>query len=374
MIYRIGIENFKSIRKQEIQLDQLNVLIGPNGSGKSNFISLFRFLEQLSEQQLSSYVFQSGGINSFLYNGYEESSFLKVYLELLKDNSSRYRNIYEFVITSDGETFRIEDEAFGFQDTEKYPTAKMYPRSTAPSQEAQIKVAPYKDNVYKVASYVYKYLKDLRLFHFHDTSDNTQMKLPQPIEDVYFFKPEGENIAPMLLHFRENHFDYYQRIIENIRLIYPLFHDFVLEESPKAKGKVMLRWQEKTSRQIFTAKQISDGTLRFICLATLLIQPPHTSYVPSTIVLDEPELGLHPFAIQVLSELLQKASANKQIIVATQSVNLINYFRPDDLLIVDRDETGATAFKRLHDEDFESWLEDYSLGQLWENNFFGGRP
>lgn len=374
MIYRIDIENYKSIRKQEIQLDQLNILIGPNGSGKSNFISLFRFLEQLSDQQLSNYVFQSGGINSLLYNGYEESRYLKVNLDLLQDNSSPFHNIYEFTISSDGETFRVEDEALGFWDTQRFSTAKMYPRSTTPSQEAQIKVAPYKDNVFKVARYVYKYLKDLRLFHFHDTSDNTQMKLPQPIEDVYFFKPEGENIAPILLHFREKYYDYYQRIIESTRLIYPLFHDFVLEESPKAKGKIVLRWKERTSRQIFTAKQISDGTLRFICLATLLIQPPHTSYVPSTIVLDEPELGLHPFAIQVLSELLQKASLNKQIIVATQSVNLINYFRPEDLLIVDRDEKGATAFKRLHDKDFDAWLEDYSLGQLWENNFFGGRP
>jgi predicted ATPase len=374
MIHQIKIENFKSIQKQDILLNHLNVLIGPNGAGKSNFISLFRFLERLSDQQLSAHVFQSGGINNFLFNGYEVSDHLSVYLELTEEADSRYRNVYEFTITSDGESFRVEEEKLGFWDTQKYNHPRIYNRSLEPAQEAQLKLAPGMGNVKKVARWVFEYLKDLRLFHFHDTSDNAQMKLPQPIDDVYFLRSEAENLAPMLLHFRENHFDYYSRIVENVRLIYPLFHDFVLEESPQAKGRVMLRWKEKGSGQIFTAKQISDGTLRFICLAVLLIQPPGSHYAPTTLVLDEPELGLHPYAIRVLSELIQKISLEKQIIIATQSVNLVNYFLPEDLLVVDREDTGASVFRRLPEKDFDAWLEDYSLGQLWENNFLGGRP
>lgn len=374
MIVKLKIENYKSIKDQEITLNHLNILIGPNGAGKSNFVSLFRFLEQLSDQQLHPHIFQGGGINNFLFNGYAESERIRIHLELAQNRNASFRNIYDVSLLSDGEDFQIEKEYIGIWNRE-FSGPKIYHRAPSPTKEAILKDS--RDDVLprgKVAQYVYKYLTDIKLFHFHDTSDNAQVKLPQPIEDVYFFKAEGENLAPLLLHFRRSHPEYYRRIVETIRLIYPLFLDFVLEESPLAKGNVMLRWREKSSGQIFTAKQISDGTLRFICLTVLLLQPPGTPFVPNTIVLDEPELGLHPFAIQVLAELLQKAAQEKQIIVATQSVNLINYFQPENLLITDRGEKGDSTFRHLKDEDFETWLEDYSLGQLWENNFFGGRP
>ncbi len=191
---------------------------------------------------------------------------------------------------------------------------------------------------------------------------------------MYHFKAEGENLAPFLLLLKEQDFGTYHKIVETVRLVYPSFHDFALEESPRAKGKVVLRWKETSSDQVYTSKQISDGTLRFICLATLLLQPKDSRYVPQTIILDEPELGLHPFAVHVLAELIQKAAMEKQLLIATQSVSLINYFTPKDLIITEKTPDGATEFKRLKDEDFSNWLEDYSLGQLWESNFFGGRP
>ena len=146
----------------------------------------------------------------------------------------------------------------------------------------------------------------------------------------------------------------------------------MLEESPYARGKVMLRWRERASEQVFTASQISDGTLRFICLATLLTQPPDTTFVPNTIVLDEPELGLHPFAIEVLADLLYKAIQTKQVIVATQSTNLVNFCQPEDLIVVERAPDGASTFRRLDSQALQEWLEEYSLGQLWERNLLGG--
>lgn len=369
MVVRLKITNYKSIRDQEVEVHPLNLLIGPNGAGKSNFISLFRFLERLSEQELQAHVYQGGGIGNFLFNGYEQSDHLRVYLELSEHNQSDYLNVFDFTIQSDGEGFHFIQEKVGFWAKEEYSTPKTYDRLSEPTKEAILKTVRDTEPGMKVAQYVYRYLTDLKLFHFHDTSDNAQVKLPQAMDEVYTLKAEAENLAPLLLHFREHHFDYYWRIVEVVRLIYPVFQDFVLEESPAAKGKVMLRWREKHSGQTFTAKQISDGTLRFICLATLLIQPPGSRYVPSTIVLDEPELGLHPFAVQVLAELLQKAAQDKQIIVATQSVSLINYFQPEDLLVVDRGEGGASEFRRLARKDYEEWLDDYSLGQLWERNF-----
>ena len=127
--------------------------------------------------------------------------------------------------------------------------------------------------------------------------------------------------------------------------------------------------RERDSDAYFNAHSMSDGTLRFVCLATLLLQPT----LPETILLDEPELGLHPYAIRVLAELLQSASATTQVIVSTQSVSLVNQFSPEDLLVVER-EAGNTVFKRPKSEDIQNWADDYGLGDLWEKNVIGGRP
>lgn len=122
---------------------------------------------------------------------------------------------------------------------------------------------------------------------------------------------------------------------------------------------------------LFGPHALSDGTLRFICLATLFLQPPEQ--LPATIVLDEPELGLHPYAIALLADMVRSAAQHTQVILATQSVTLVNQFEPEDILVVDRIQ-GKSAFRRLGKEEMASWLEDYGLGDLWEKNLLGGRP
>ncbi|MBK8568230.1 MAG: AAA family ATPase [Saprospiraceae bacterium] len=377
MIQSIEIENFKSIRKQRVELGNLNILIGPNGAGKSNFISLFRFLKHLSEQELEEYIYQSGGINLFLFKGFEESNFIKGELLFMGKPDSEKRPLFGFKIISDGESFQFDTETASYSKYYANDVRVAWALQVDGRKESALKEKANSSTDGKEKAdtrIVYDNLKDIRIYHFHDTSDNAQIKLPQDIEDVYHFKAEGENLAPFLLLLKEQYFDAYLKIVETVRLVYPFFHDFVLEESPRAKGKVVLRWKEKGNGITYTARQVSDGTLRFVCLATLLIQPAGTAYVPRTVILDEPELGLHPFAIHVLAELIQKAAQEKQIIVATQSVSLINYFTPKDLLITERTPEGATEFRRPKDEDFAAWLDDYSLGQLWESNVFGGRP
>ena len=349
----------------------MNVLIGPNGAGKSNFVSLFKFLERLGEHRLEEYIVKSGGIENFLFKGYGVSDSIKIDVEFIQYGSGghEFEVYYGLKIISDGEKYQIANEAYGRnkRNATEFKNGGTESHNLPHAIGTGQPVQDFSDE----KAYT---IDTLRIYHFHDTSENAQLKLPQPIEDVYHFKPEGENLAPFLFFLKEKDFSTYFRIVETVRLVFPLFHDFALEESPHAKGKVMLRWKEKGSDNIYTAKQISDGTLRFICLATLLLQPADSKHVPHTIILDEPELGLHPFAISILAELVQKAAMEKQVILATQSVSLINHFTPKDLLITDRNRDGATEFKRLQDEDFQKWLEDYSLGQLWESNFFGGRP
>jgi predicted ATPase len=371
MLKNIKIKNFKSIKDQDINLKRLNVLIGQNGAGKSNFVSLFKFLERLVEQQLFDYIFNAGGINNILFNGFEHTDFVEVLLEFSPFKT--VSNIYGFTIKSSGDEYIFSDEHIGFWN-KTYSSPYNYD-ITGKKNESELKSSKSKPGRHRsVANYVYEYLRDLKVFHFHDTSENAPLKLPQDIDDVYFLKNEAENLAPFLLFLKNNDFHTYTKVIEVTKLVYPLFNDFELKESPTSKGKIILRWTEIGSDNIFSVKQISDGTLRFICLATLLLQPKNSKLIPETIILDEPELGLHPFAIHILSELLKKASIDRQIIIATQSVTLINHFTSDDLLIAERNELGETIFKHKNSEELKEWLEDYTLGELWEHNFFGGRP
>ena len=158
-------------------------------------------------------------------------------------------------------------------------------------------------------------------------------------------------------------------IQRTIRSIAPFFDTFFLQPDEINDNQIQLRWLEKGSDQIFNAHNLSDGTLRMICLTTLLLQP----YPPETIIIDEPELGLHPFAIEKLAAMLKNASNDAQIIISTQSVNLINHFNANDVIVVERQNNQST-FKRLDDNHLSEWLDDYSLSDLWEKNVLGGRP
>jgi predicted ATPase len=160
----------------------------------------------------------------------------------------------------------------------------------------------------------------------------------------------------------------YQRIVQTIKQAAPFFRDFVLEPE-LAPDRVQLRWQQEGSDTIFPADALSDGTLRFICLAALLGQPE----LPGLIILDEPELGLHPFAIVQLAGMLRAASQGSQVLLATQSVTLMNQFELDDLIVVERRD-GVSVFERPDPERLSEWLQEYSLGELWEKNLLGGRP
>ena len=366
MLEEVTIENFKSIRAQTVKLNQLNLLIGQNGAGKSNFVSLFRFLERLSEQHLAAHIFERGGIESFLFGGFKRSSSIQVKMEFKISTSSS--NNYEFTLNSNGEDYYFHHERVGYWLKNKHESPYFEGIGFFGKESGLMRSSD------KKAKHVYNYIRKLKVFHFHDTSDNAPVKLPQAIEDSGTLDGEAQNLAPFLYMLKQRQPGTYFRIVEAVRLVYPDFHDFVLEESTLAKGKIALRWTEQGGNRAFSARQISDGTLRFICLATVLLQPPGVPYMPETLVIDEPELGLHPFALHVLAELITKATLHRQLIIATQSVNLINHFRPADLLIVSRTRDGETEFSRKPDVELAEWLDEYTLGQLWEMNFLGGKP
>ncbi len=378
MIERLVIEGFKSIRNQQIMLGKLNVLIGPNASGKSNLIGFLRMLGAMANRQLERYVFHSGGIDALLFGGQEVTPVMHFEVRLQNPKTPALVNCWKASLEAAGDHYRVENEWYGFHDQKRYADPYWEPvlQNGTRTESALPDITDSK------ARYTLDRLAAFRVYHFHDTSDNAPVKRPADFEDVSELKPEAENLAAVLYLLKQKYPAVYRDIRTHVQLIYNQFDDFVLEESPRAKGKLVLQWREKGSNYVFGPRQISDGTLRFISLATLLLQPPPDEapgLVPHTVILDEPELGLHPLAITVLAEMLQKAALDRQLVVATQSATLLDHFGPEEVLVTERRfvpevELAETVFRRLDEQALASWLEDYELGQLWEKNLFGGRP
>lgn len=219
-------------------------------------------------------------------------------------------------------------------------------------------------------AYIYNAVSSWLVYHFHDTSMTASVRRDQSVRDWRELNPDASNIAPFLLRLRNHNEAAYEKIRETVQIIAPFFDDFVLEPEEIGGNEIVrLEWRQKGSSFPFQPWQFSDGTIRFICLATALLQPTP----PSTIIIDEPELGLHPFALDVLAGLFRDASERTQLIVSTQSAALLNYFDPQEVIIVDREE-GASRFRRLDTVSLASWLEEFSIGELWQKNVIDGGP
>lgn len=362
-IEKLTIRGFKSIRQlEQFPLTDLNVLIGANGSGKSNFVSYFRMLGELVDNRLQSWVAKQGGADRILSFGIKETSKLESFIEF-------GFNGYKFVLES------TLDSSFIFTQEKLYFSGVYYGPEWkslgSGHDEAELQKYYNKTPKGHVADYCYNSIASWKVFHFHDTSDTAGVKRLCSLHDNEYLRQDASNLAAFLYRMKAEHPDVYQQICKTIRLAVPFFDDFVLKphKLPTEEEQLRLLWRQQDSDYALWPSQLSDGSIRFICLVTALLQPDP----PSTIIIDEPELGLHPYAITLLGALLRSASKRMQVIISTQSVPLVNEFTVDDLVIVER-EQGATVFKRLDAQNLQLWLDEYSVGELWEKNILGGRP
>lgn len=348
----IEIKGYKSIKEAKVELKPINILIGANGAGKTNFISFFEFLNKLYDQKLEEYVALSGGAAKMLHNGSKETSSIKA---LITFNNAV--NAYSFEIKETGDAFVFGEEQMWYHKN-SWNIAQF-------GKESKIKNASHSR-----AKYIREYLNGLKKYHFHDTGKKSPFTETSNInKDIFFLYDKGSNLSAFLYGIQMQHPIVYNRIIKTIQSIAPYFSDFYFQ--PNAEGFLRLLWQDKYSSSIYDASDLSDGTIRFIALATLFMQP----NLPDTLVIDEPELGLHPFAIAKLAGLIQSiADRGTQVIIATQSIDLVNYFTPEDIITVDH-ENGESVFTRLKAIDLSNWLKDYSLGDLWKRSIIeGGQP
>lgn len=354
-ISRLLLSGYKSIAHCDLEMGCLNVLIGANGAGKSNFIGFFRLINRILDQQLQISVALAGGPDALLHFGRKKTE--KLHAELYFGN-----NGYRFTLLP------TQDNRMVFANEALWWNVKGDWHPGSGHLETKFKDRQSHGAIW---SYVVPAVRSWRLYHFHDTSSSASVKQIHNINDNEFLRDDARNLAAFLLRLKTHHEENYQRIVKAIRLVAPFFGDFYLRPTVDNVEKVQLEWTEQGQDEPFTASALSDGTLRFICLATVLLQP--QDYMPAAILIDEPELGLHPFAISVLGGLMKSAAEKKQLIVSTQSVELVNEFDAEDLIVVDK-RKGASTFRRPNGEELAEWLEDYTLGELWKKNLLGGRP
>lgn len=368
---KLTVHGFTSIKDlNDVKMGDLNVVIGANGAGKSNFIQIFRMLTAMTKKNLSKFILERGGADNFLFNGPKVTPKIEMEFEFSShSDNATVPNFYRFELTP------TADEGFLISEERKCCSTN-WRSYGGPSVESRL----YDERSEKswdnqnngVGHYLYESISNWMVYHFHDSSKSSPMRRFEIVEDNYKLRGNAANIAPFLLSLKnsELYSEHYERIVHAVRLVIPFFDDFRLDVQKLGEAeKVRLSWNQKGSDFPMQPYHLSDGSIRFICLAAALLQP----NPPSIIIIDEPELGMHPAAIAVLAELIQAAAHRTQVIAATQSPALIDQFGIDDIIVVNR-ENGASTFQRLKEEDFSVWLEDYSVGELWSKNLIHGGP
>ena len=356
---RIVIKGFKSIKECELDLNNVNVLIGANGAGKSNFISILELLQSIVSGRLSNYA-ENKGANFLFFNSPKVTDIIGAEFYF-----GDYIYSFDLQMTTNNSLF-ILGESVGYVNSPisggDYSESKLHEWRNNPKTDS-IAIHTVLDG-------------NWRAYHFQDTSPNAKIKLAHNVSSAVFLHKDAGNLAAFLYRLKRYYPTEYGDILKAVQMIAPYFKDFVLHPEEKNQELIILRWQQNECEGVYNAPQLSDGTLRFICLATLLLQP--TEMQPATIIIDEPELGLHPFAITILAEMVKRAAVDRQVILATQSVELLDNFEMENVVVVESGEDGS-EFKRLDSEEFALWLKmwldsDYTLGELWNKNTFGGRP
>ncbi|MFC0628826.1 AAA family ATPase [Kribbella deserti] len=358
------VRGLTSLASVEIDLSSaVTLLVGPNGAGKSNVVDAFEMLGRIVDQQLNDHLLRNGGFSGLRHRPSDPATASDaIEIEVLGEWQGEVSNGYWVRLEGVSDDTALVRETTVFHDRSRYPD-RPHTTQLVAARESKLREVAATD---ATASHVLRLVSGCRVFHFDDTSPDAPPKRRVDPANNLTLAPDAGNIAAVLLRLRSADPGRYQRIVRTIRTVAPYFDDFVLEPE---QSWLRLRWRERGLDGVFSAENLSDGTLRFICLTVLLLQDSG----PGTIVLDEPELGLHPFAIHQLASLLRRAAKDRRVVAATQSVTLLEQFSVEEVAIVER-TTNGTSIHRPDPGALTQWLADYSVGELWEKNLLGGRP
>jgi predicted ATPase len=372
---KITISGFKSFNREEhtIEFGDVSVLIGANGAGKSNLVSFFKMVGYMMTTALQQYIGEQGGASSLLNFGPKKTPKLSAKFEF--GNKEAY-DAYEFSLAHAAqESLIFTHEILSYQDKTKYKQKSQIALPPGTKESAlKLDLAELKN--FAPAKIIHLLLCKCKVYQFHDTSSSSKIRNSSYINQNDFLYSDGGNLAAFLYGLKENNTNrpYYEKIVRHIKQVFPQFGDFALQPNTRNENYIILDWYEQGNVEYkLGAHQLSDGTIRFMALAALLLQPPQN--LPSIIVLDEPELGLHPSAIVELASMVKIVSQHTQVVLATQSPTLLDEFNPEQITVIERDPISKSSiFKRFTSEDLKVWLEDYTLSEIWDKNILGGKP
>lgn len=360
---KVTIKGFRSIKEVTLELRPLNILIGANGAGKSNLIAFFKLMNELMAERLQQYIAATGRATANLYFGPKITPQLEAELVFEVENGTDSYSMRLFHGAGDSLIFAEETLIF---HQKGFPKPKSVSLGVG---HLETRTGDEAEKQEPVALVLRRLLNRCRVYHFHDTSPTSRVRQYCYVDDKRWLMPDAANLAAVLFDLKSHREVLYRRIVATIRQVAPFFEDFDLE--PTASKDIILNWRHRESDLVFGPHQLSDGTIRAICLISLLLQPKDD--FPYLIVVDEPELGLHPYALNVIASLFQSASKHTQVLISTQSSTFLDSFESEDIVVVER-KGEATEFSRPDAEKLTSWLEDYSLGETWEKNIIGGGP
>lgn len=364
-LQEVTIRGYKSIAFDSpvtLALGDVSILLGANGAGKSNIISFFRMLSYMMSKSFGKYVEISGTSHALLHYGAKKTPVMSGILKFADKNSI---DVYDFSLANaTPDRLIIAEERITWHRKEEENPYEI-------ALEPNFRESALAESDNPVAKSIFQMLSRCKVYQFHDSSAEGPLRQACPVETANYLQSHGNNLPSFLLFLRENYKDAYHRIVDYVRDVVPQFQDFYLEPT---NGTISLRWVDNSATDYrFNAYQFSDGSIRFIALATLLLQPVQT--MPNVIILDEPELGLHPYAITQLAEMIKDASIHAQVIIATQSKDLVDHFDIDHISVVEMNrETQATSVTHLDDKEYHLWLQNYTVSELWDKNIIGGRP
>ncbi len=359
LIKTISIAGFRNLKAvHELALSRLNVLIGGNGAGKSSFLRFFELLGAMHRSgHLQDFVLDHGGADDQLFMGAKTTPEITAHIGWeagagVCDYALRLAYVA-------GDALKIAEEKYRLSLTDAQAPYQTLP---TPSMESRLKDQPD-----PAAQTISRLLQQCAVFHFHDTSVSASVNKRWDVADNVCLRTDGGNLGAVLLDLKMNDVPRYRLIVSQIQRVFPALDDFVLEP---VKGKVLFCWRSRFSDKTMGPYLTSDGTLRLFFLVTLLNLP--AERLPSLLLIDEPELGLHPQAVELVAAMVKRVAAVKQVIIATQSPLMLDCFQPDNIIVAES-RGGAAELKRLEKPEYERWLaEDYLLSDWWMARTVGG--
>jgi predicted ATPase len=385
----IYVHGFRRLYDVDLKLKPLNVVIGANGSGKTSLLDVFSLLASSASGRLKETMSDLSGIDANLTNLLtakgDKARFMAFHLTMgvQGHNPIEYRIALSpvgvgYEISDETLTQRRDDKPQPFKHIHAHHGDVRYFEQNNTTRKGLVRPNWDYNQTESALSQVPKMFREPEDFrkrlasstHYHvlDVSRRAPVRLPQQMRDAQLPGHDGEDLVSCLYTIRETDPDRFETIEASLRAGFPDFER--LNFPPVAAGTLAMTWKDRTSKNPFYMHQLSEGTLRFLWLATLLQSPGLTAVT----MIDEPEVSLHPELLSLLADLLREASQRTQLIVATHADRLIRFLKPSEVVTIDVNEDGAAEATRADEHDLEKWLEEYTLDEVWRMGRIGARP